>query len=87
MSLSSGGVLSYLTLFGGLFEVISNDQCMVIWRAIPPVAVRRIHALFSFTLSLKMSHVMRCLHMILTLRTVACVVKERRFVLGFFREI
>jgi hypothetical protein len=48
MSLSSGGVLSYLTLFGGLLEVISNRQCMVIWRAIPPVAVRRIHALVSF---------------------------------------
>ena len=86
MSLSSG-VLSYLTLFGGLLEAISNDQCIVIWRAIPPVAVRRIHALFSFTLSLKMSHVMRCLHMIVTSRIVARVVKERRFVLSFFREI
>jgi hypothetical protein len=37
-----------LILSGGLLEVISNDQCMVIWRAIPPVAVRRIHALVSF---------------------------------------
>ena len=48
ISLSFGGVLSYLTLVGGLLEVISNGQCMVIWRAIPPVAVRRIHALVSF---------------------------------------